>query len=213
MNKVNYDKLMLDKVQHVTADSTLLLHCCCAPCLTHSLYVMIEHFDNITVYYSNDNITDNAEWHKRYDEIVKLVDIVNSGNYIVTPRQPIQLVCKPLDSSDYLCRVTGNTTDREGGQRCHICYDMRLADSYQYASTHHYSHYATTLTVSPYKNCQWLNEIGLGYSSNSTQYLPTDFKKHDGYKHSIQLSNQYELYRQHYCGCPYSLQPQADEQA
>lgn len=212
MNKVNYDKLMTTTASNITSSDTLLLHCCCAPCLTHSLYVMMSIFTDITVYYSNDNITSSAEWYKRYNEIVQLIDIVNSGNYISIPTKPIKLEYKPLDSANYLSKVTNNTTDSEGGQRCYICYDMRLADSYQYATANNYSYYATTLTVSPYKNCQWLNEIGLSYSSNTTKYLPTDLKKHDGYKHSIQLSNQYQLYRQHYCGCPYSLQPVVTEQ-
>ncbi len=212
MNKVNYDKLMTATSEQITDSDTLLLHCCCAPCLTHSLYVMMRMFTNITVYYSNDNITDIAEWQKRYDEITKLIDIVNNGNYIAMPSNPIKLECKQLDTTNYLDKAKCMAHEPEGGQRCYVCYDMRLADSYKYATDNNYSYYATTLTVSPYKNCQWLNEIGLSYTSNTTKYLPTDLKKHDGYKHSIQLSNQYQLYRQHYCGCPYSLVPVAIEQ-
>ncbi len=209
MNKVNYDKLMTATAEQITDNDTLLLHCCCAPCLTHSLYVMMSIFANITVYYSNDNITGSDEWQKRYDEIVKLIDIVNSNNYIAVPKQPIKLIYKPLDANNYLTKASCMAHEPEGGQRCYTCYDMRLADSYMYATEHSYSYYATTLTVSPYKNCQWLNGIGLNYTNDTTKYLPTDLKKHDGYKHSIQLSNQYQLYRQHYCGCPYSLVAQA----
>lgn len=206
MNKINYNEVMKGQLDNVSSDDVLLLHTCCAPCLTHSLVVFLQYFERIVVYYSNNNITDLTEWNKRLAEIVRLVDIVNKGEYVVQSKQPIKVVTKPLCTTDYFDCVEGFEGDREGGQRCNLCYNMRLEDSYNYAKSKGYPFYTTTLTISPYKNSNWLNTIGMCYSDDTTKYLCCDLKKNDGYKHSIQLSTQYAIYRQHYCGCPFSLQ-------
>lgn len=205
MNKRNYHNEFVNIVNALgETKPKLLLHVCCAPCSTFCLLQLVSHFD-ITLYYSNDNITDSNEWDKRLSEVTRLVDIVNNGAFEVVPACTLKLLFKQLNSSNYLYTVKDNHSDAEGGQRCYLCYNMRLCDTAKYAKDNGYDYFATTLTVSPYKNSQWINEIGLALEKElAIKYLPSDFKKQDGYNTSIRLSNKYGLYRQHYCGCIFS---------
>ena len=205
---INFDKELgnikaqIDK----NAPPRLLLHACCAPCSTYCLTQLLEHFD-VTLYYANDNITDRAEWEKRLGEIYKLVEIVNNGKFAVQPLRPLTLVVQQFDSGRFFSVAKGLENEKEGGARCKECFVMRLGDTQKFAIENGFDYFGTTLSVSPYKNSQLLNEIGLSLQTDRVKWLSADFKKRDGYKQSIELSAQYELYRQHYCGCAYSTSP------
>ena len=202
---INYDK-ELEKIKggiDVNNPPRLLLQVCCAPCATYCLTRLITHFD-VTLYYANDNITDADEWHKRLCEVKKLVDIVNGGAFEVSPIRPLKLVVQEQNASRFFAVANGLEAEKEGGARCKQCFAMRLADTQSYAQANGFNYFATTLTVSPYKNSQLLNEIGLSLQTDTVKWLTADFKKQGGYNESIRLSEQYNLYRQHYCGCCYS---------
>ena len=203
---INYDKAF-EKIKDEidpAAPPRLLLHACCAPCSTYCLTQLLQHFDT-TLFYANDNITDSEEWEKRLHELRKLVEIVNSGKFVLQPLKPLKLVVQQLDSSRFFAIARGLEKEKEGGARCKECFVLRLGDTAKYAAENGFDYFGTTLSVSPYKNSQLLNEIGLSLQTNSVKWLSADFKKRDGYNQSIELSQKYSLYRQHYCGCAYSL--------
>lgn len=203
---INYDR-ELEKLKgeiDVATPPRLLLHACCAPCSTYCLTQLLAHFD-VTLFYANDNITDRDEWTKRLGEIEKLVAIVNGGNFVLQPLRPLKLVVKPFDSGRFFDVARGLEQEKEGGARCKECFVLRLTDTAKYATENGFDYFGTTLTVSPYKNSRLLNEIGLSLQTPNVKWLMADFKKRDGYKQSVALSEKYELYRQHYCGCCYSL--------
>ena len=204
---INYDK-ELEKIKSgidVNNPPRLLLQVCCAPCATYCLTRLLAHFD-ITLYYANDNITDIAEWQKRLDEVAKLADIVNADNFVVSAIRPLKLVVQKQDAMRFFAASKGLETEKEGGVRCNECFVLRLSDAQRYAQEHNFHYFGTTLTVSPYKNSQLLNEIGFGLETATLHWLPSDFKKQGGYNESIRLSQKYNLYRQHYCGCEFSSQ-------
>ena len=206
---VNYDK-ELEKIKgeiDVSNPPRLLLQVCCAPCATYCLTRLLTHFD-VTLYYANDNITDNAEWQKRVDEVRKLVDIVNGGKFEISAIRPLRLVVQKQDASRFFDKARGLEREKEGGARCEQCFLLRLGDAQKYAQEHGFHYFGTTLTVSPYKNSRLLNEIGLSLQNDTVKWLSADFKKQGGYNESIRLSQKYNLYRQHYCGCCYSLNEQ-----
>ena len=201
----NYDK-QLEKIKSgidVNNPPKLLLQVCCAPCATACLARLLEHFD-VTLYYTNDNITDVSEWNKRLAEVRKLVDIVNGDRFEISAIRPLKLVVHEQDVSRFFDAAKGLEGEKEGGARCKQCFALRLGDTQQYASQHGFDYFGTTLTVSPYKNSQLLNEIGLSLQTDNVKWLASDFKKQNGYNESIRLSEKYGLYRQHYCGCYYS---------
>ena len=203
----NFDK-ELEKIKSeidVNNPPRLLLQVCCAPCATYCLTRLLTHFD-VTLYYANDNITDNTEWQKRLGEVVKLVDIVNSDKFVVRAIRPLKLVVQEQDVSRFLDVAKGLEAEKEGGARCEQCFLLRLTDARNYAQVHGFHYFGTTLTVSPYKNSQLLNQIGMHLQTDTVRWLTADFKKQGGYNESIRLSQKYELYRQHYCGCLYSIQ-------
>lgn len=203
---VNYD-ILFEQVKSgfdVNHPPKLLLHACCAPCSTYCLTRVLDKFD-VTLYYVNDNITDNDEWQKRLGELRKLVDIVNRGKFETQPLRPLKLAVQIFDADKYYNAVHGQENEREGGARCNTCFHLRLGDTLVYAQDNGFDTFGTTLTVSPYKNSQLLNTIGLSLQTDNVRWLPADFKKHGGYNESVRLSGKYGLYRQHYCGCEFSL--------
>ena len=201
----NYDNLFLQaKKQAEQKHTRLLLHVCCAPCATYCLTQVLDTFD-VTLYYANDNITDVAEWKKRLAEVEKLVKLVNDGRFEPVPKYPLKLVVQNFDSERFFNAALGLEQEREGGARCEKCFKLRLYDTKLYAERHKFDIIGTTLTVSPYKNSQLLNEIGESLQTENLLWLPSDFKKRDGYSQSIVLSQKYNLYRQHYCGCDFAL--------
>lgn len=202
MNNMNYDKEFTKTIEGMPDKPTLLLHVCCAPCSTYCLTQLIEHFD-VTMLYLNDNIQPEAEWNKRLEEVKRLVEIVNNGQFDVNPAFPLKLVVKPYDSNAFDNGAGKLGAMQEGGIRCNSCIADRLLQSVNYAKQNNFRYVTTTLTVSPYKNAQFINQTGQRLAPDN--WLCTDFKKRNGYVKSIQLSQKYKLYRQHYCGCNYSL--------
>ena len=207
----NFDKLFLqEKSKIATSKPTLLLHVCCAPCATYCLTQVLDAFD-VTLYYANDNITKYEEWQKRLDEVQRLVDIVNKGQFDVQPAHPLKLVVRPFDSQRFFAVAKGLEWQKEGGLRCGQCFLLRLTDTMEHAIANNFDYFATTLTVSPHKNHVEVNQIGMHLQALAQQqqsnllWLPTDFKKRNGYNQSVQLSAKYNIYRQNYCGCCYSI--------
>lgn len=202
---INYDKELNKILSSLPATPPkLLLHACCAPCSTYCLTQLITHFD-VTLYYANNNITDCNEWNKRLVELQKLVEIVNNGTFEVAPIRQLKLAVPDFDNTKFFAVAKGLEQEKEGGARCKECFVMRLTESQRYAVANGFDFFGTTLTVSPYKNSQLLNAIGINLASDDVKWLPSDFKKRNGYAESVRLSQKYDLYRQHYCGCCYSL--------
>lgn len=211
---INYDK-EFEKIKRGTDKSRppkLLLHVCCAPCATACLTRLIDAFD-VTLYYANDNITDTEEWAKRLQEVKKLASLVNNGEFEIQPLVPLKTVVQPQRSERFFAAAKGLEREREGGARCTKCFELRLDDAKKYAEQNNFDYFATTLTVSPYKNSRLLNEIGLSLQTATLQWLPTDFKKQGGYNESIRLCKKYGIYRQHYCGCAYSFYERTELQS
>lgn len=203
---VNYD-LLFEQIKcgvDVSNPPKLLLHACCAPCSTYCLTRVLDAFD-VTLYYANDNITNKNEWQKRLDELIKLTKLVNDGKFEVQPLRPLKLEVQPFCAERFFKAAQGMENEREGGSRCKACFSLRLSDALQFAKSNGFELFTTTLSVSPYKNSAILNEIGLSLQTDGIKWLPADFKKRNGYNESVRLSNKYGLYRQHYCGCEFSL--------
>ncbi len=175
----------------------LLLHACCAPCSSYTLEYLTNYFD-ITILYYNPNISPESEFKKRVSEVKKLIQVLPLKN-------KISFVEDEYNYNDFLEIANGLEKEREGGKRCYKCYELRLERAAQYASSHGFDYFTTTLSISPHKNSNWLNEIGGKLEEKyGIKYLYSDFKKRNGYKRSIELSKKYNLYRQDYCGCIYS---------
>lgn len=177
----------------------LLLHSCCGPCSTTAIFSLSKEYD-ITVFYYNPNIYPQEEYLKRKNEQVKLIEMVKNEGL------DIKLLDDDYEPEVYEKAVCDLHNEREGGLRCSVCFDLRLRKTAKEAKENNFDVFATTLTVSPHKNAKLINEIGDKISKElKIEYLPTDLKKQDGYKKSIEYSKKYELYRQNYCGCKYSI--------
>ena len=193
---MNYDLEMEKQINHLTDKKTLLLHACCAPCSSAVLERIAKYFD-ITILYYNPNITDQEEYEKRLQELEIFVRKLNLDNIKVMPGR-----YKP---EEFFEISKGLEQEKERGKRCYKCYKLRLEETAKVAEQLGFDFFTTTLSISPYKNSKWLNEIGEELDKNyQPTYLYADFKKKNGYKRSIELSKKYNLYRQDYCGCIYS---------
>lgn len=194
---MNYNLEMKKQMTESQEGSSLLLHACCAPCSSAVLEKLANYF-KITILYFNPNITDKNEYNKRLDELKRFVKKLKY-------KYEITILDGRYNPEEFLAIAKGLEDEPERGKRCYKCYNLRLEETAKIAKKLKFDFFATTLTLSPHKNADWLNEIGkeLGekYKSN---YLYSDFKKENGYKRSIELSKEYELYRQNYCGCIYS---------
>ena len=194
---MNYDKLMEEQMNKIPQGTELLLHACCAPCSSAVLERIANHF-RITIFYYNPNITDEEEYNKRIEEIKKLINIVK-------PKYEIKLIEGNYEPEKFFEIAKDLENEPERGKRCYKCYNLRLTETAIIAEKLNIPFFATTLTLSPHKRVDWLNEIGEQLDNNyNTTYLYSDFKKKEGYKRSIILSKEYNLYRQDYCGCIYS---------
>ncbi len=190
---MNYDKEMSKIIDSLNYVPKLLLHSCCAPCSSYVIERLKDYFD-ITVIYYNPNIEPFDEYIKRKEEQKRLLKLFN-----------IKYIEADYDNELYHKFIKGLESEPERGLRCHKCYYMRLEYTASSAKENNFDFFATTLTVSPYKLSNVINEIGYKLeSSYDIKYLPSDFKKNNGYKRSIELSNKYNLYRQNFCGCIYS---------
>ena len=200
MQKTNY-QLMTDAVIGSLSGvkKSLLLHACCAPCATYVLEYLSKFFD-ITVFFCNPNITNPDEYKKRLEQLYKLCGTADFC-------QDVKIVEDTVQAEEYFKAVREYANEREGGKRCSVCFALRMDRTARYAAENGFDYFATTLTVSPHKNAQIINDIGFAAQElYGIEYLPSDFKKRDGFKRSIVLSEKYGLYRQQYCGCVYSEQ-------
>ena len=195
LQKTNYDKLMQEQIDNINGKKTLLLHSCCGPCSTACIERLKQFFD-ITIFYYNPNIYPKEEFDKRLYNQQKVIEYFKD----------IKIVSPTYEEETYLKTVKGLEGEKEGGKRCDECFKLRLKETALYAKLHGYDYFGTTLTVSSHKNEQHINQIGEEISKETNvNFLFSDFKKHDGYKRSIDLSKQIDLYRQNYCGCRFSI--------
>ena len=198
MEKINYQK-QLDTIIENLEDKvpSLLLHSCCAPCSSYCIEYLSQYFC-ITVLYYNPNIYPEAEYEKRKSEQKRLIGEMKTKN-------PVKFLDCDFESEKFYETVKGVEHCREGGERCFKCYRLRLKKTAKAAAENVFDYFTTTLTISPLKNAQKINEIGCDLAEEyGVNWLPSDFKKREGYKRSIELSKEYNLYRQNYCGCVFS---------
>jgi len=200
-NKINYQKLMEDLIKENCMDNNcnprLLLHSCCGPCSTYCIQTLSEYF-KVTVFYYNPNIYPPEEYHMRAQEQKRFIDEFPVKNQV-------DFVEGVYDTERFYDMARGMEAVPEGGERCFKCYRLRLEESAQYAREHGFDFFTTTLSISPLKNAEKLNEIGKDLESQyGVRYLFSDFKKKEGYKKSTEISKQYDMYRQYYCGCVFS---------
>lgn len=180
----------------------LFLHSCCAPCSSYVLEYLSSFFE-ITVFYYNPNITADEEYYKRVEEQKRLICEMNRRS--LKEAFCIEIVEGDYDKQCFFDNVKGLENCKEGGERCFVCYELRLRETACRAKEWGADYFATTLTISPLKNAGKINEIGEDLEEElGIKWLPSDFKKKNGYKRSIELSKEFDLYRQDYCGCIYS---------
>lgn len=190
MANTDYDKLMTEKIAAADGKKKLLLHCCCAPCSSACLERLKDYFE-ITALFYNPNIED-AEYERRKAELIRFAEETGWANIMDCDH----------DTSEFYGAVKGLENCKEGGERCFKCFELRLEKTYGLAAAGGFDYFTTTLTISPLKNAQKINEIG--EKTGGGMWLPSDFKKRNGYLRSIELSKEYGLYRQNYCGCIFS---------
>lgn len=198
--KENYQRILDKTIEQLEKEGkvpSLLLHSCCAPCSSYVLEYLSEYF-KITVLYYNPNISPKEEYEARVREQKRLIEEMDftypvsflEGNYV---------------PEDFYEMAKEHESDKEGGERCFLCYEMRLREAAEAAKMGNFDYFTTTLSISPLKNAQKLNEIGIRLAKEyGVAYLMSDFKKKNGYKRSVELSAEHHLYRQDYCGCVFS---------
>ncbi len=192
-----YYNLEKEELSKIKTPKKLLLHSCCAPCSSHVISYLTNFFD-ITILYYNPNIAPFEEYEKRKKEQIRLIKEIKTQN-------KIDIIDCDYDNNIYEEKIKGYEECPEKGARCTICFNLRLEKTATIAKEHNFDYFCTTLTVSPYKNANLINEIGEKLAEKyNVKWLHSDFKKNNGYKHSIELSKEYNLYRQDYCGCIYS---------
>ena len=200
-NQRNYQKEMekiIDKLQGER--KRLLLHSCCAPCSSAVLEKLQEVFE-VTVFFYNPNISEDTEYQKRVVEQKRLIEAFNKKN----PDCSIYMIDGDYQPQKFYDIAKGYESCPEGGERCFRCFELRLEATAKIAKKENYDFFTTTLTISPLKNAAKLNEIGEEMARKyGCVWLPSDFKKKEGYKRSIELSKEYDLYRQDFCGCAFS---------
>lgn len=197
MQRINYQRELDALISSLNHIPKLLLHACCAPCSSYCLEYLSRYFE-ITVLYYNPNISLEEEFRKRSKEIKRLVSELPVKN-------PVSLEIDEYEPREFFEAVKGLENEPEGGERCFVCYRLRLERAAKYAAEHGFDYFCSTLSISPLKNAQKLNEIGEELSEiYKVKNLPNDFKKKGGYLRSIELSREYDLYRQNYCGCVFS---------
>ena len=189
--KINYDKLMMDEIKSLNGErKSVLLHTCCGPCSSACIERLREYLD-VTVYFYNPNVEPMEEYLKRKETQIKLLEELD-----------IPYIDADYDNDYYRSQVKGLESEKEGGARCPVCFKIRLKRTAEVAKENNFDYFCTSLTVSPHKNSDIINKIGHAIGELvGIKFLYSDFKKREGYKRSIELSKEYELYRQDYCGC------------
>ncbi|MGO1581413.1 MAG: epoxyqueuosine reductase QueH [Peptoniphilaceae bacterium] len=199
MNKINYNLKMENIIKNLDKDKEykLLLHSCCAPCSSVVLERLSKYF-KITILYYNPNIDTSIEFERRVKEqeyLIKNIDLEDR----------IEIMVIGYNSKEYYDFIEGHEDEVEGGKRCELCFELRLEKTAEIAKELGFDFFTTTLSISPHKNSKILNEVGEKAANKyEIDYLYSDFKKKEGYKRSIELSEKYDLYRQDYCGCEFS---------
>ena len=194
---MNYSIVLENTLKNLDSKKKLLLHACCAPCSSYVIEYLTNYFD-ITILYYNPNIDTIEEFNHRLSELNRFVKEFKTKN-------KVEVVSLGYNNQEYLDAVKGLEQEKEGGKRCIECFKLRLEASAKYAKENNFDYFTTTLTISPLKSSKLLNEIGHDLESKyNIKYLYSDFKKKEGYKRSIVLSHEYNLYRQDYCGCKFS---------
>lgn len=193
MNDEQKLEKILEAIKQEGKKKTLLLHCCCAPCSSACIERLLPFFE-ITLYFYNPNIEEEEEYFKRKEELCRFAKL-----------KGVNVQDVDHEVKEFVRISKGHEKDKERGARCYLCYELRLSKTAFEARKGHFDYFGTTLSISPFKNATWLNEIGsLLEREVNVSYLYADFKKKDGYKRSIVLAKEYGLYRQDYCGCHYS---------
>lgn len=214
MNKINYQKELEKIIASLQGPVKVFLHSCCAPCSSFCMEYLRRYFD-VTVFYYNPNIMQEEEYRKRVAEQKRLIDAYNrleeqvvisgTAKEVFTLRK-ISFAEGAYDVDNYLQAVKGLEDAPEGGSRCGRCFELRLRETAKEAKELGMDYFTTTLTISPLKNAQLINELGNRIGEEvGIAFLPSDFKKNNGYLRSIELSKEYDLYRQDYCGCDFSM--------
>lgn len=207
MNKRDYQReldALIKSLEEKKETPRLFLHSCCAPCSSYVLEYLAEYFE-ITVYFYNPNISPREEYEKRVEEIRRMI---GEMNFI----HPVHFVEGEYDPQVFYQMAKGLEHVPEGGERCFGCYRLRMEEAARLAKEGGYDYFTTTLSISPLKNAGKINEIGEELAKiYSVAHLPSDFKKKNGYKRSIELSREYDLYRQDYCGCVFSKRDRKEE--
>lgn len=195
---INYDKELEKLISNLNGTiPKLLLHSCCAPCSSYVISYLTNYFD-ISIFYYNPNISPKDEYIKRKKEQIRLINSIPTKN-------KLDIIDCDYENDIYEKMIKGLENEPERGNRCTVCFKLRLDTTCRKAKELGYDYFGTTLTVSPYKNSNLINEIGLSLQDKyNIKYLISDFKKREGYKKSIELSKKYDLYRQDFCGCKYS---------
>ena len=195
--KENYSVKCEKILNNLNSKKKLLLHSCCGPCSSYVISYLTNYFD-ITILYYNPNIYPYDEYLKRKQEQIKLINEIDCSNNL-------DIMDCDYDNDLYEKCIIGLENEPERGNRCMVCYNLRMEKTAKMAKECNYDYFCTTLSVSPYKNSEWINKIGEKLQNKyNINWLYSDFKKKDGYKQSILLSKKYNLYRQDYCGCIYS---------
>ena len=197
MNKPNFQALTDKEIESLNGrKATLLLHACCAPCSTASLEYLVQYFD-ITLFFYNPNISSAEEFGKRLNELKRFTEECPFA-------KGIKIISPEYNHGEFLSAAAGLENAKEGGERCEKCFRLRLNKTARQAEKSGFEYFATTLTISPLKNAEKINLCGEGAVVGNVIYLPTDLKKRERYKRSIELSREYGLYRQSFCGCEFS---------
>ncbi|MBO4533602.1 MAG: epoxyqueuosine reductase QueH [Treponema sp.] len=216
MSKNDYQKQLDTLLQNLEGKPSLLLHACCGPCSSYVLEYLSSHFD-ITVLFYNPNIYPQAEYQRRLQELLNFYTRF-------VPAENVRVIQAPYEPEEFYTAVGTRENpelakEPERGERCRRCYELRLRYTYNYACEHGFDYFCTTLSISPFKDAQMINELGEqlgggttvvpealeGPNKKTPRWLPSDFKKKNGFKRSLELSAEYDLYRQEYCGCIYSI--------
>ena len=207
MNKRNYQKELDKLIENIKKEGRvprLFLHSCCAPCSSYVLEYLSQYFE-ITVFFYNPNISLEEEYRKRVAEIRRLVSEMPFT-------YPVHIEEGTYDPQVFYEMAKGMEKVPEGGERCFKCYRLRMEEAAKFAEEGGYDYFTTTLSISPLKNAEKINEIGEELAEiYKVPHLPSDFKKKNGYKRSIELSHEYDLYRQNYCGCVFSKREQEEK--
>ena len=190
----------IEKIKSLPGKPSLLMHTCCGVCACYPIVYLTQYFD-LTLYYYNDNIYPESEYEKRFSELERYVNIFNEEN-----GQNVKLIKCEYHNKEYAAELAPYANEPEGGERCHLCYDLRLTQGMQYAVDHDFDYFTTVMTVSRQKDSKVLNEIGKRLDNTKTKYFFSDFKKDGGLEKGLQLVKKYNIYSQNYCGCVFSYE-------